>query len=142
MFYNWKFEVLGFFIIENSCSCMWWGSFEGFLFYNWIHPVYFHSFNFGLCWVYKYTHYLVEPGAQKGMAVSKWHVQYYRDRERLKKKWNRQYRKNTLWHKSLGTACKLTLGYKLSSRYWISVEPRDFHGCSLPQRSVENTLQT
>ena len=58
------------------------------------------------------------------------------------KKWNRQYRKNTLWHKSIGTACKLTLGYKLSSRYRILVGPRDFHGRSRPQSSVENTLQT
>ena len=50
--------------------------------------------------------------------------------------------KNTLWHKSIGTACKLALGYQLSSRYRISVESRDFHGRSQPQSSVENTLLT
>ena len=46
------------------------------------------------------------------------------------KKWNHQYRKKTLWHKSIRTACKLTLGYQLSSRYRISKEPRDLPGRS------------
>ena len=38
-------------------------------------PPYFHSFNSGVLLVYQYTHYLVEPGAQKVMGHNLWPFQ-------------------------------------------------------------------
>ena len=39
--------------------------FQCYMCLNMSQPPYFHSFNSGFFYVYQYTHYLVEPGAQE-----------------------------------------------------------------------------